>query len=315
MRPGRAAFRLLTGADPGLPSVYRVGASPRRPSPRVASRRPSVSACARAPTAVTVEMRRALAAFRSERYLRIDDGPPPALRDPVTGFYETRDGRWIQLHTNFAHHLHGRAEGARMRRTIAPRSRRDSQLGRRRARSDARRCGPVRRVDPHARRMGRARPGESDRAAAALRNRAHRRCARRAVVAQAAPGAGRCRACGCSTCRAIIAGPVAGRALAHHGAHVLLINGPHLPNIAPLVIDNGRGKRSAVLDLRAAAGRETLQRLLRPTPTSSFRRIAQAHWLRAASVQGTGARCGRHRLCVGVRVWARRAVGAATRFR
>ncbi len=59
----------------------------------------------------------------------------------------------------------------------------------------------------------------------------------------------------------IIAGPVAGRALAQHGADVLMINGPHLPNIAPLVIDNGRGKRSAVVDLREAAGRETLRGL------------------------------------------------------
>jgi crotonobetainyl-CoA:carnitine CoA-transferase CaiB-like acyl-CoA transferase len=59
----------------------------------------------------------------------------------------------------------------------------------------------------------------------------------------------------------IIAGPVAGRTLAQHGAQVLLINGPHLPNIAPLVIDNGRGKRSAVLDLRERAGRDALGEL------------------------------------------------------
>ncbi|WP_010090911.1 CoA transferase, partial [Burkholderia ubonensis] len=57
--------------------------------------------------------------------------------------------------------------------------------------------------------------------------------------------------------------PVAGRTLASHGAQVLLVNGPHLPNIAPLVIDNGRGKRSAWLDLRDAAGVDALQRLAR----------------------------------------------------
>jgi crotonobetainyl-CoA:carnitine CoA-transferase CaiB-like acyl-CoA transferase len=61
----------------------------------------------------------------------------------------------------------------------------------------------------------------------------------------------------------IIAGPVAGRTLAQHGADVLLINGPHLPNIAPLVIDNGRGKRSATLDLRDANGRASLTALLK----------------------------------------------------
>jgi hypothetical protein len=43
---------------------------------------------------------------------------------------------------------------------------------------------------------------------------------------------------------------------------VLMINGPHLPNIAPLVIDNGRGKRSALADLRDAAGREVLRGLV-----------------------------------------------------
>jgi hypothetical protein len=42
-----------------------------------------------------------------------------------------------------------------------------------------------------------------------------------------------------------------------------MINGPHLPNIAPLVIDNGRGKRSALVDLRDSAGRETLRGLTR----------------------------------------------------
>jgi crotonobetainyl-CoA:carnitine CoA-transferase CaiB-like acyl-CoA transferase len=60
----------------------------------------------------------------------------------------------------------------------------------------------------------------------------------------------------------IIAGPVCGRALAQHGAQVLLVNGPHLPNIAPLVIDNGRGKRSATLDLRDEAGRAQLRALV-----------------------------------------------------
>ncbi|MGE8508537.1 MAG: CoA transferase, partial [Paraburkholderia terricola] len=98
----------LTGADPGLPSVYRVGTLA---SATIAATGLAAAEYRRLRSGsgqhVTVEMRRALASFRSERYLRIDDGPPPALRDPVTGFYETRDGRWIQLHTNFAHHLHG----------------------------------------------------------------------------------------------------------------------------------------------------------------------------------------------------------------
>jgi hypothetical protein len=59
----------------------------------------------------------------------------------------------------------------------------------------------------------------------------------------------------------ILAGPVAGRLLAVHGAEVLMVNGPHLPNIAAIA-DMSKGKRSALLDLRTDPGRDTLRRLL-----------------------------------------------------
>jgi hypothetical protein len=61
----------------------------------------------------------------------------------------------------------------------------------------------------------------------------------------------------------IIAGPVCGRTLAAHGADVLLITASHLPSMQPLVIDTGRGKLSASIDLRQAGGREVLASLLR----------------------------------------------------
>jgi crotonobetainyl-CoA:carnitine CoA-transferase CaiB-like acyl-CoA transferase len=61
----------------------------------------------------------------------------------------------------------------------------------------------------------------------------------------------------------VIAGPVCGRTLAAHGADVLLITAKHLPAMEPLVIDNGRGKLSASLDLRDAGGREVLAALLK----------------------------------------------------
>jgi crotonobetainyl-CoA:carnitine CoA-transferase CaiB-like acyl-CoA transferase len=56
---------------------------------------------------------------------------------------------------------------------------------------------------------------------------------------------------------------VCGRTLAAHGADVLLITAPHLPAMQDLVIDNGRGKLSAHLDLRQASARETLAGLLK----------------------------------------------------
>ena len=256
----------LAGTDPGLPSVYRVGS--------LASATIAATGLAAAEywhlhsgrrQQVTVQMRRALAAFRSERYLRIDDGPPPTLRDPVTGFYETGDGRWIQLHTNFAHHLKGVLEvlgcdngresvaaairgweGATLDRTLADAGlcaalirTPDEWAALEQARAIARlplfeieRIGDAPAEPPHHGDTG----ADADRPLAGVRVLDLSR---------------------------IIAGPVAGRALAHHGADVLSVNGPHLPNIAPLVIDNGRGKRSALVDLRDAAGCDTLRGLAR----------------------------------------------------
>jgi crotonobetainyl-CoA:carnitine CoA-transferase CaiB-like acyl-CoA transferase len=61
----------------------------------------------------------------------------------------------------------------------------------------------------------------------------------------------------------VIAAPVAARTLAQHGADVLAIGAAHLPNIDALVIDTGRGKRSARLDLRNASGQAALRELVR----------------------------------------------------
>ena len=61
----------------------------------------------------------------------------------------------------------------------------------------------------------------------------------------------------------VIAGPVCGRTLAAYGADVMLVTAPHLPQMTPLVMDNGRGKLSTFIDLREASGRETLSGLAR----------------------------------------------------
>jgi crotonobetainyl-CoA:carnitine CoA-transferase CaiB-like acyl-CoA transferase len=59
----------------------------------------------------------------------------------------------------------------------------------------------------------------------------------------------------------ILAGPVGTRALAAHGADVLLVNSPRLPNIEALA-ETSRGKLSAHADLREPADREAFERVL-----------------------------------------------------
>jgi len=47
----------------------------------------------------------------------------------------------------------------------------------------------------------------------------------------------------------VLAGPTCGRTLAEHGADVLRVTGPRLPDVEPFVIDTGHGKLSTLLDL------------------------------------------------------------------
>jgi hypothetical protein len=60
----------------------------------------------------------------------------------------------------------------------------------------------------------------------------------------------------------VIAGPVGTRTLGALGADVLRLDPPHLPELEQQWADAGLGKRSALLDLRAAPGRERLEALL-----------------------------------------------------
>jgi crotonobetainyl-CoA:carnitine CoA-transferase CaiB-like acyl-CoA transferase len=59
----------------------------------------------------------------------------------------------------------------------------------------------------------------------------------------------------------ILAGPVCGRTLAEHGADVLNVASPKLPNIRLTEIDGGYGKRSAHLDLEELAQLRQLRAL------------------------------------------------------
>lgn len=94
----------LTGDEAQLPSSFRVAAAAQV----------SVAATGLAAAEiwklrsgqgqdVAVDMRHAVVECRSERYLRVDDKPPPPAWDAIAGVYKARDG-FVRLHTNFPHH-------------------------------------------------------------------------------------------------------------------------------------------------------------------------------------------------------------------
>ena len=111
----------------------------------------------------------------------------------------------------------------------------------------------------------------------------------------------------------VIAGPVAGRTLAAHGADVMLISGPDLPAIPWLTIDTGRGKLRLLPISRAKRDARRCAGCWR-RPISFRRAIGRARSRPRLFAGRGGADQSRHRLCVAVGLWPRRAVGGAARI-
>jgi crotonobetainyl-CoA:carnitine CoA-transferase CaiB-like acyl-CoA transferase len=250
----------IGGADPALPSPFKIG--------EAATATIGATALAAAelwrlrsgrPQQVHVDTRAAAIAFRSERHLRIDGKPPPPLWDDIAGFHATGDDRWIQLHTNFPHHREralGVLDCPGDRQSVAEAVATWKGEDLEEALIAAGTCAAyVRTPDEWM-----AHPQQAAVAALPVMEILPLgECPREPLPRADRPLSG-VRVLDLTR---IVAGPVAARALAAHGADVLQVTGPHLPNIEQLVIDTGFGKRAASLDLRESVGRDTLKALIR----------------------------------------------------
>lgn len=249
----------LTGDEPILPSSFRVGAAAQVTVAAAGLAAAQIWQLRSGQSQhVSVDMRHAAVECRSERYLRVDDKPPPPAWDAIAGVYKTGDGRFVRLHTNFPHH-------------------RDNVC-------KVLNCKPERDAVQAALMNW---TGETFETAAYAGDcvvslmRSHEEWSQhpqaRALaelplltiekIGEAAPRPWRGDGRPLSGLRVldlsrVIAGPVAGRTLAAHGADVMLIASPNLPSIPWLVIDTGRGKLSSFADLRTNEGRTTLRNLL-----------------------------------------------------
>lgn len=264
LAPEALADVRLTGSEPVLPSSFRVDAA--------AQATISASALAAAEIhrvrtgerqQVSVDMRHAAAEFRSERYLRLDGKTVGETWDKIAGAYVCGDGQWVRLHTNFPHHRDGVLKilgCAYDRDAVAAALKTWKAEDFETAASDAGMVVAMMRTfeewdaHPHGKalaklpvmtieRIGDAPPRE---------------------FPPAAPGAARpLSGVRVLDLTRVIAGPVCGRTLAAHGADVLNISAAHLPLVETLVIDSGRGKLAAHLDLRQETDREKLRGLAR----------------------------------------------------
>ena len=248
----------FAGEEPALPSIFPIGTAA---SACIGAAGLAASELWRLRTgaaqSVRVAMRHAAIAYRSERYLRIDAAPVEGPHR-AQSYFRDASGRWMQLHMAYPHHREG------ILRTLG-------------CTDDA---GAIAAVfagadafELEGNLASRGLPGY------ALRTReewdAHPQAAALTTVpvleierlGDAAPRplpAGERPLAGVRVAdlTRVIAGPICGRTLAAHGADVLRIHPPHLPEMPVLAMDGGRGKRCAHVDLHDPGDRRTFDALL-----------------------------------------------------
>jgi len=263
--PADVEHLAVTGADPVYRSDFAVGTAA---AASVGAATLAVARLAGVRTGHTpqarVDLRHAAIAFRSERYLRIEEAPPADVWAPTAGYYRTRDARWIQLHTNFDHHREralgvlGLAGAGTTREAVAAAVETRDAFPLEDALAAAGACGFVLRSRDEWRAHAQG-AAVAALPAVAVEHRAD------APAEPVAGGGGDAPLAGVRVLdlTRVIAGPVCGRTLAAHGADVLRIGAETLPTIEPLVIDTGFGKRFAHVELRTPGGREAFAALIR----------------------------------------------------
>lgn len=207
---------------------------------------------------VSVDIRHAVVECRSERYLRVDGRPPPPAWDAIAGVYTTGDGRFVRLHTNFPHH---RDAVCRVLACAATRDAVQAALmqwsGKDFEQAAIADGGVVALMRSHDEWLSHPQ-GEALAELPLISIERIGAAPPRAFTQGIRPLDG-IRVLDLSR---VIAGPVAGRTLAAHGADVMMVASPNLPAIPWLTIDTGRGKLSTFIDLQTEQGRETLRGLI-----------------------------------------------------
>ena len=250
----------LSGAEPIQPSSFRVDAAAQS-SIAATGLAAALIHLRRGAAAqrVAVEMRDAAIEFRSEHWLSIAGQPAGARWDAIAGLYKCADGRWVRLHTNFPHHRDGvlRLLGdiAHDRASVAAALRTWRAAAFEAAAAEA---GLVVTMTRSLTEWDASPQGQAASSLPAVLIEKIGDAPRVPLPPAAARPLSGLRVLDLTR---VIAGPVAGRTLAAHGADVLHISAPHLPSFDELVMDTGRGKRTAALDLRVPDDQARLRNL------------------------------------------------------
>jgi crotonobetainyl-CoA:carnitine CoA-transferase CaiB-like acyl-CoA transferase len=248
------------GTDPILPTPFRIGVAGAATLAATGlaamdlwqqrtGRRQSIG----------VDVRQATASLRSGHYLKVGDGNVSSERNSIMGFYPTRDGRWSYIHANFPNH-----RAAALKVLCCEESR--EAVTRAVAAWDADRLEEAIIAAKGAGGMVRTRAEwASHPQAAAIAALPLLEIVRIGDSAPEPLPEGNRPLSGIRVVdiTRVLAGPTCARTLAEHGADVLKITAPHLPNLGYQEFDTGHGKLSSYLDLREQRNVDTLRDLVR----------------------------------------------------
>ena len=258
LAPATADRAELTGTAPLLAAAFHVGVAAQA----------SIAGAALAATefdrqrgstsrAVQVDMHDA--ERECTGFFQLDD-TLPATWAPLSGLYACQDGH-VRIHANFDHHRDGALELLGLRGPADNYDKRDVSAALEKwSAFEFEQVAAERGLVVAAARSFAEWDAQPHARAAALLPLFNIERIGDATPIERSPGAWPLSGIRVLDLTRILAGPVCGRTLANYGAEVLLINGPHLPNI-DAIADTSRGKRSAHIDLRDSSGRAALQAL------------------------------------------------------
>ena len=248
----------LTGAEDVLPGPYRVAAAA---TASVAAATLAAGEMLRLrgiePGVVTADTRHAAAAFHSEQLLRVDGGGAEPVWAPLSGDYRAADG-WVRLHCNYPRHeaavcwglgVPGTREA--VEKAVSGRPAREIEHA---VVSAGGAAAELRSPEDWA-----AHPQGEAVASLPLVSLSSVADAPKRTLFYSDRPLGGIRVLELTH---VLAGPVAGRVLAAHGADVLHVGAAHLPRVEALVRDTNQGKRSTFVALDTEGGRARLKKLI-----------------------------------------------------
>ena len=259
LAPELTSRAVLTGHDGQIPSSFAVGTAAQTSSAAAA-----LGACElgrlRGQARQTVSVELAHAALECACWFSLD-GKVPAAWDQFSGLYQCADG-WVRIHTNFAHHRDGALRLLGLNPETATRAAAQAAMRTQHALAFEQAAAQAGLVVAALRTFDAWDQHAQGQAVAVQPLMTFERIGEAPARAwlPLAPGDRPLTGLRVLDLTRILAGPVCGRTLAAHGADVLLVNSPHLPNI-DAIAETSRGKLSCHIDLRTDAGQATLKRL------------------------------------------------------